>query len=127
MPVDVLAPPLGTNVDTVVLRTWYKQEGETVRAGEPLFAVETDKAMLDIEAPASGILRQVSCQPGTEVKTLSRLAVIVAPDEMMENPKGDSPRESAKGVSPEREPTGQRSGWRTWRASARGRTSKPKA
>ncbi len=90
MPVDVLAPPLGTNVDAVVLRNWYKQEGETVQAGEPLFAVETDKATLDIEAPASGILRQVSCQPGSEVKTLSRIAIIMSPDEVVETTKVQS-------------------------------------
>ncbi len=76
MPVDVVAPPLGTTVDTVTLVNWYKQEGETVRAGEPLFAVETDKATLDVEAPASGILRLISCQAGNEVKVLSRIAVI---------------------------------------------------
>lgn len=105
MPVDVLAPPLGTNVDAVVLRNWYKQEGETVQAGEPLFAVETDKATLDIEAPASGILRQVSCQPGSEVKTLSRIAIIMSPDEVVESTKVQSanvpvPRSAAAIVSP---------------------------
>ncbi len=87
MSIDVLAPPLGTTVDTVTLVNWYRHEGETVRQGEPLFAVETDKATLDVEAPASGILRQVSCQPGSEVKVLSRIAVIAAPDEVIELPK----------------------------------------
>jgi pyruvate dehydrogenase E2 component (dihydrolipoamide acetyltransferase) len=87
MSIDVLAPPLGTTVDTVTLVNWYRHEGEMVRQGEPLFAVETDKATLDVEAPASGILRQVSCAPGSEVKVLSRIAVIAAPDEVIELPK----------------------------------------
>jgi pyruvate dehydrogenase E2 component (dihydrolipoyllysine-residue acetyltransferase) len=47
-----------------------------VRAGEALFAVETDKATLDVEAPASGILREVTCSPGTEVHALDRIAMI---------------------------------------------------
>ena len=81
MPVEVLVPPLGTTVDTLTLVAWYKQEGETVQKGEPLFAVETDKATLDVEAPESGVLCQVTCAPGTEVATLSRIAIISAPGE----------------------------------------------
>src|SRR4051812_44301818 len=81
MPVEVRVPPLGTTTDTLRLVEWYRQEGETVTKDEPLFAVETDKATLDVEAPASGILRHIAAQPGDEVAALSRLAVIAAPDE----------------------------------------------
>jgi pyruvate dehydrogenase E2 component (dihydrolipoamide acetyltransferase) len=84
MPVEVLAPPLGGTVDTLTLVAWYRQEGELVRKDEPLFSVETDKATLDVEAPASGILRLVSAAPGAEVTALSRIAVIAAPDEVLE-------------------------------------------
>lgn len=76
MTFDVLAPPVGTNVASIVIVTWYKQPGDAVQKGEPLFSVETDKATLDIEAPASGILQHVSASPGDEVATLSRIAVI---------------------------------------------------
>lgn len=76
MPVDVLVPPLGTTVDTMTLLSWYKQEGEPVLKDEPLFVVETDKATLDVEAPASGILCQVCAEPGSEVTALSRIATI---------------------------------------------------
>jgi pyruvate/2-oxoglutarate dehydrogenase complex dihydrolipoamide acyltransferase (E2) component len=81
MAVDVLIPPLAATTDTLLLVEWYRQEGETVTKDEPLFAVETDKATLDVEAPASGILRHVSAQPGAEVAALSRIAVILAPGE----------------------------------------------
>jgi pyruvate dehydrogenase E2 component (dihydrolipoamide acetyltransferase) len=81
MGVEVLVPPLGQTVDTLVLVSWFKQEGETVSQGEPLFSVETDKATLDVEAPGSGILTSVTAQPGTEVKVLSTIAVIAAPGE----------------------------------------------
>ena len=86
MPVEVLVPPLGATTDTLRLVEWYRQEGETVTKDEPLFAVETDKATLDVEAPASGILRLVSAQPGAEVAALSRIAVIAAPGEAWEAP-----------------------------------------
>src|SRR5437588_608960 len=82
MPVDVLVPPLGATTDTLRLVEWYHQEGEAVTKDEPLFAVETDKATLDVEAPASGVLRHVSAPPGAEVAALSRIAVIAAPGEV---------------------------------------------
>ena len=84
MAIEVLVPPLGQTVDTVTLVAWYKQEGENVAKDEPLFSIETDKATLDVEAPASGVLRQVSAQPGDEVRVLSAIALIAAPDEAWE-------------------------------------------
>ena len=76
MAAEVLVPPLGQTVDTLTLVSWYKHEGETVAQGEPLFAVETDKATLDVEAPASGVLCGVTAQPGDVVKVLSAIASI---------------------------------------------------
>ncbi len=76
MAVDVLIPPLGQTVDTMTLVNWYKKEGEEVIKGEPLFVIETDKANLDIEAPASGTLCLISARDGDEVKVLSKVALI---------------------------------------------------
>ncbi|MCX6361479.1 MAG: dihydrolipoamide acetyltransferase family protein [Armatimonadetes bacterium] len=83
MATQVLVPPLGTNVDTVTLVNWYKAEGDAVAAGEPLFAVETDKATLDVEAPAAGILRGVSAAAGEDVAALSTIAWIAAEGETL--------------------------------------------
>jgi pyruvate dehydrogenase E2 component (dihydrolipoamide acetyltransferase) len=49
--------------------------------GEPLFVIETDKANLDIEAPASGVLQRISAEPGSEVKVRSTIGVILAEGE----------------------------------------------
>ncbi len=81
MATEILVPPVGTNVDTVTLATWYRGEGDAVSAGEPLFAVETDKATLDVEAPAAGVLRGVTAAEGDEVPALSRIAWICAEGE----------------------------------------------
>lgn len=83
MPTKVLVPPLGTTVDTVTVVSWYKQEGERIERGAPLFVIETDKANLDVESPATGVLRQVTAKPGDEVKALSVIALIAAPDEAL--------------------------------------------
>ena len=76
MAIEVLAPPLGQTTATVILAHWYKREGDPVKQGEPLFAVETDKATLDVEASASGILRNVRAKEGDEVEVLTAIAVI---------------------------------------------------
>lgn len=81
---EVLIPPLGQTVDTVTLVTWYKKEGETVEEGEALFAIETDKATLDVEAQASGILHQVIVPEGQDVQVLSVVAMITSPEEDVE-------------------------------------------
>ena len=81
MPIEVLVPPLGQTVDVVKLVSWYKSEGDTVQQGEPLFVIETDKATLDVEAPADGTLRCVTAAPGDDVKALSAIALIAAPGE----------------------------------------------
>ena len=78
MATEVLVPPLGQTIDTLTLVSWYKNEGDTVQHGEPLYSVETDKATLDVEAPASGILRKVTASPGDVVKVLSAIARIEA-------------------------------------------------
>lgn len=96
MATDVLVPPLGQTVDTVTLVTWYKNEGEPVKQGEMLFAIETDKATLDVEAPAGGVLRQVTAQAGDEVTVLTAIAVIAEPGEA----EGREDASPARGLAP---------------------------
>ena len=108
MPQDVLVPPLGTNEDTVVLSAWYKREGEAVALGEALFAVETDKATLDVEAPASGILRAVTATAGETVPALTRIAVIAAPGEAFDvapPPVGEAAASASTAPATERIPS----------------------
>ncbi len=78
---DVIMPVLGMNQDSGVLVSWLKQEGDTVAEGEPLMEVETDKAVMEIEATASGTLVQVSASAGDEIPTGTVIARIVADGE----------------------------------------------
>ena len=80
---EVLVPPLGQTTDTVMLVKWYKNEGDLVQEGEPLFAIETDKAVLDVESHHSGVLRRVSASENWEVKVLTPVALIAEPDEVL--------------------------------------------
>ena len=106
-PTEVLVPPLGQTVDTVTLVSWYKKEGQAVTQGEMLFAIETDKATLDIEAPASGVLRRVRAAPGDEVKILSVIAVIAAEEEILEKIPATPGAEPARRPARSQPPTGQ--------------------
>ena len=78
---DVIMPVLGMNQDTAVLLAWLKNEGDQVEEGEPIMEVETDKATMELDAPASGTLANVTAQAGEEVRVGSTIAVIVADGE----------------------------------------------
>ncbi|MFN8643421.1 MAG: 2-oxoglutarate dehydrogenase complex dihydrolipoyllysine-residue succinyltransferase [Candidatus Binatia bacterium] len=56
MAVDVQSPTLGESISDGVIVRWMKRDGETVAADEPLLELETDKASVEIPAPAAGIV-----------------------------------------------------------------------
>ena len=67
---DVIMPALGIAQETGTLLEWLKAEGQQVTQGEPLMEIETDKATVEVEAPASGTLTNVTAQPGDEIPPL---------------------------------------------------------
>ncbi len=56
MAYEVVIPRLGLTMEEGSVVDWYKKDGEAVQVGEPMFSVETDKAVMDVEAPFSGLL-----------------------------------------------------------------------
>ena len=73
---DVIMPQLGETVTEGTVINWYKKVGDTVRADEPLFDVETDKVTTEIPAIANGVLKAILVEPGTTVPVGTLLAVI---------------------------------------------------
>jgi pyruvate dehydrogenase E2 component (dihydrolipoamide acetyltransferase) len=69
-------PALGMAQDTGKLVRWLVAEGERVEKGQPLMEVETDKAVVEVEAPASGVLSQVSAAEGDEISVGKVIALI---------------------------------------------------
>ncbi|MCL2068690.1 MAG: lipoyl domain-containing protein, partial [Oscillospiraceae bacterium] len=67
MAIAVPMPKVGISVETCIITGWQKQPGDEVSAGDILFTYETDKASLECESPAGGILLAVFCQNGDEV------------------------------------------------------------
>ena len=74
-------PALGLAQETGKLVRWLKRDGEQVAKGEPLMEVETDKATVEVESPASGMLTAISAVEGDDVKVGHPIAVILAPGE----------------------------------------------
>jgi pyruvate/2-oxoglutarate dehydrogenase complex dihydrolipoamide acyltransferase (E2) component len=60
MATEVLLPKIGFSMNEGVLSQWLITDGASVREGEPLFSLESDKSVQEIEAPASGILRIIA-------------------------------------------------------------------
>ena len=74
-------PALEMAQETGKLLAWRKKEGESVTKGEPLLEIETDKAVVEIEAPADGVLAGVKSHEGAVVPVGQTIAWIVAPGE----------------------------------------------
>ena len=81
MATEVIMPALNPGQETGILLEWLKQEGETIEKGEPLMEVETDKANVEVEAEATGILSNISVQPGDEIHVGEVIAMILSEDE----------------------------------------------
>ena len=82
MATDVILPALGMSQDTGKIVRWLKSEGEQVVKGEPLVEIETDKATVEIEAPANGVLARVSAAAGEDIPVGQVIAAILAPEEV---------------------------------------------
>ena len=74
-------PKLTDTMEEGVLLAWKKREGDQVQAGEALAEIETDKAVMDLEAFTSGILRKILVQDGTTVMSGTLIGVIGGADE----------------------------------------------
>ncbi len=81
MATNVIMPALGMAQETGKVLQWLKREGDAVTKGEPLLEIETDKATVELEAPASGILRHVTAAAGETVPVGQAIAQILAPGE----------------------------------------------
>jgi 2-oxoglutarate dehydrogenase E2 component (dihydrolipoamide succinyltransferase) len=76
MSVEIRVPQLPESVADATLVAWHKQGGQSVSRDENLADLETDKVVLEVPAPASGVLREIKVQSGTSVKSGELLAVI---------------------------------------------------
>ena len=98
MAISVVMPALEMAQETGKLLAWRKKEGEPVVKGEPLLEIETDKAVVEVEAPGDGILAGITAQAGAEIPVGQTIAWLVQPGEAPPVQSGPA-APSARGTS----------------------------
>jgi len=81
MAISVVMPALELMQETGKVLAWRKKEGERVAKGEPLLEIETDKAVVEVEAPGEGILAGVTAHEGAVIPVGQTIAWLVLPGE----------------------------------------------
>src|SRR5262245_676958 len=102
MAIEITVPRLGWSMEEGIFSTWLKKEGESVRAGEPLFAMESDKVTMDVESLDDGILHLSADapQPGVVVTVGQRIGYLLAEGESAENIGTPEPKAQAVVATP---------------------------
>ncbi len=78
---EVIMPKLGLQMTTGTITKWLKNEGESIRQGEVLLTIESDKSTMDVEAPCTGTLLKIVRAEGAEVPVTEVIAYIGEPGE----------------------------------------------
>src|SRR5258707_14624978 len=92
MAISFLMPALEMAQETGKLLGWRKKEGERVTKGEPLLEIETDKAVVEVEAPGDGVFAGITAGVGGVVPVGETIAWLVCP--------GGNPPEKAVAAAP---------------------------
>ncbi|TPN80871.1 pyruvate dehydrogenase complex dihydrolipoamide acetyltransferase [Mesorhizobium sp. CU2] len=82
MPTEVILPKVDMDMATGQISRWFAEEGAKVKKGDVLFEIETDKAAMEIDAPASGTLRNVTGKERVDIPVGEPVAWIYADDEV---------------------------------------------
>jgi len=75
---EIRVPTLGESVTEATIGRWFKKPGEAVKADEPLLELETDKVTLEVNAPAAGVLAEITAKDGETVSPGALLGQITA-------------------------------------------------
>jgi pyruvate/2-oxoglutarate dehydrogenase complex dihydrolipoamide acyltransferase (E2) component len=75
MATEVLLPKLGFSMNEGTLAEWKIQDGQEIKEGEPLFALESDKSTNEVDSPATGTLKIIA-EPGKVYEVGTVLAII---------------------------------------------------
>ena len=93
----IIMPKLGFNMDEGKLVEWYKQVGDEIKKGEPLFSVETDKTNMDIEATGDGVVRALLINAGDKIPVTLPIAIVAGKDENIDDVLAAAQKELAGG------------------------------
>ncbi len=81
MPKEVVIPVMGLTMEAGTIVEWLKTQGDVVEKDEPLFLLQTDKAIVEVPCPASGVLSNILL-PSDQMAAVGTVAAMIAlPDE----------------------------------------------
>jgi pyruvate dehydrogenase E2 component (dihydrolipoamide acetyltransferase) len=80
MPIDILMPALSPTMEKGNLAKWLKKEGDTIKAGDVIAEIETDKATMEVEAVDEGILAKILVPEGSQDVPVNQLIAVIAAD-----------------------------------------------
>ncbi|TJV40840.1 MAG: pyruvate dehydrogenase complex dihydrolipoamide acetyltransferase [Mesorhizobium sp.] len=100
MPTEVILPKVDMDMATGQISRWFAEEGAHVKKGDVLFEIETDKAAMEIDAPASGVLRDVTGKEGVDIAVGAAVAWIYADGEAYGDKAPISPLEGEMSAKP---------------------------
>jgi pimeloyl-ACP methyl ester carboxylesterase len=83
MPTEVILPRVDMDMTEGMIAAWHVKEGDEVREGTLIFEIETSKATMEIDAPASGVIRQISAPVGETIPVGTAVAWIYAVGEAL--------------------------------------------
>lgn len=83
MPTEIIMPKVDMVMETGTFVEWLKKEGQQVQKGEPLFIILTDKATIECEAPATGILGGINASPDDVIPVTNVIGYILSPGESL--------------------------------------------
>lgn len=78
--IEVILPKVDMDMETGVIAQWLVADGQRVTQGDILFEMETGKAIMEVEAPGTGVIRDLAAVDGAELAVGTRVAWIDADD-----------------------------------------------
>src|SRR5260370_4444733 len=89
MPVNILMPALSPTMEKGNLAKWLKKEGDTVKSGDVIAEIETDKATMEYESIDDGVLAKIVVPEGTQDVPVNQLIAVLAQE-------GEDPKSAAR-------------------------------
>ena len=97
--VNVVVPEGGESVTEADIGEWLKKVGDAVAIDEPIVSLETDKAAMDVSAPAAGVIKEIHGAEGDTVEVGALLAVIEVGATASASPAASAPTPKANGAT----------------------------
>src|SRR5512135_3354105 len=100
----ITMPKLGFDMQEGTLIRWVRKEGESINKGDVLAEIETDKATVEVESSASGVVRRLLVDQGTVVPIGTPIAIVGAKDEKVDEQAAAAGAKPAAGSAPAAQP-----------------------